>query len=247
MAITRRGITSDLVPFVEDHLGLGSFRVAYQPIVHLCDGDKVFAYEALMRSADARFVDPPTAIKGSIDSDVCGELGRLLRMLAVENCQDHALFLNVHPREFEDGWMVRPDDPIFRHDHPVFLEITESVPLSHESYCRGALAEVRAKGIRLAVDDLGAGYSNLLYIAELEPEIVKLDRGLTQVSVRNERSQRFMTAVVNLCHEMGAKVVAEGIETQEELQAVRETGVDFGQGYLLGRPEVPSDFKEMSL
>lgn len=235
MGITRRGITSDLLPFVEAQLGITGLQVAYQPIFDL-QTTQVFAYEALMRSPDARFKDPPSVISGSIAQNVCGELGRLMRQLATQGCHSYPLFLNVHPAEFEDGWMVRPDDPIFQHEEPVYLEITESVPLSHESYCRGTLAEVRTKGVRLAVDDLGAGYSNLLYIADLEPEIVKLDRGLTRAIRSGPRQKRFITSVIHLCRDMGADVVAEGIETMEELEAMREAGAKYGQGYLLGRP-----------
>jgi EAL domain-containing protein (putative c-di-GMP-specific phosphodiesterase class I) len=237
MGINRRGLTSDLVPYVEERLGLTSLQVAFQPIFDLCNDSKPFAYEALMRSDDERFVDPPEVIRSSIDRDVCGELGRLMRHLAVEQCRDHPIFLNVHPHEFEDGWLVRPDDPIFRHDHPIYLEITESVPLSHENHCRGTLSEVRANGARLAVDDLGAGYSNLLYIAELEPEIVKLDAGLARAIVRNERSERLVARIVDLCRDMGAEVVAEGIETRDQLDAVVRAGCRYGQGFFLGRPQ----------
>ncbi len=244
MGITRRGLTEDLVPHVESTIGITGLKVAFQPIVEVAT-KRVFAYEALLRSTDVRFVGPPALIEETIAKNVCGELGRITRGLAIAECRNSALFLNVHPKEFEDGWVVRPDDPIFQHEHPVYLEITESVPLSHESYCRGTLSEIRDKGIRLAVDDLGAGFSNLLYIAQLQPDIVKLDRELTRAVADDERSQRLVEGVVKLCTDMGAQVVAEGVETVAELRGVVEAGVTFVQGFLIGypvlEPEVPID------
>lgn len=89
------------------------------------------------------------------------------------------------------------------------------------------------------VDDLGAGYSNLKHIVDLEPKIVKLDRGLIAGCGRGTRQQRLVTSVVRLCDDLGAQVVAEGIETMDELRALRDTGIHFGQGYLFARPGFP--------
>jgi EAL domain-containing protein (putative c-di-GMP-specific phosphodiesterase class I) len=110
------------------------------------------------------------------------------------------------------------------------------------------LGEVRRRGVRIAVDDLGAGYSNLRYIADLEPEVVKLDRGLVAGVKRSSRRHRLVTSIVELCRSQGARVVVEGIETGEELRAVLETGAQFGQGYYFAKPSpelVQLDWREM--
>jgi EAL domain-containing protein (putative c-di-GMP-specific phosphodiesterase class I) len=86
--------------------------------------------------------------------------------------------VNVHPQELNEGWLIRPDDPIFLHDDDVYLEITESVPLTHFDLCLNVLREIRSRGgVHFVIDDLGAGYSNLKSIADLEPRVVKLDAG----------------------------------------------------------------------
>jgi EAL domain-containing protein (putative c-di-GMP-specific phosphodiesterase class I) len=175
----------------------------------------------------------------AIEKRCCGALGRVIRELATEGCPDYPLFLNLHPHEFDEGWLVRPDDPIFEHSQAVYLEITESVPLSHFTLCHSVLAELRHKGALLAVDDLGAGFSNLKYIADLAPEVVKLDRDLVTGIDRIQRQHRLVTALVRLCTELGAKVVAEGIETAEEARAVADTGAHYGQGYYYARPDFP--------
>jgi EAL domain-containing protein (putative c-di-GMP-specific phosphodiesterase class I) len=201
--------------------------------------NRIFAYEALVRSTSPDYKSPPALFAEAINGDCCGALGRQIREEAITCCPSQPLFLNIHPNEFDEGWLVQPDDPIFGHDHPIYLEITESVPLSHFHYCHSVLSEVRGKGVFLAVDDLGAGYSNLKYIADLKPEIVKLDRGLT-TDIHTDRRQRLLVAgLVRLCVDLGAKVVAEGLETADQVQAAFDTGVHYGQGYVLAKPSFP--------
>lgn len=224
---------------VELEIVEGCLRIHYQPIVDL-KTRQVFAYEALARSATTRFVGPVQMFQAALDAHCCGELGRALRQIAVNESPPLPLFVNVNPNEFDEGWLVRPDEPIFWHSEHVYLEITESVPLSHFEVCRSVLEEIRSKGVSLAVDDLGAGYSNLKYISDLAPAIVKLDRELVMGLTEDTRQFQLVKQLVRLCIAMGARVVGEGIETVGELRAVRAAGVHFGQGYLLARPAFPA-------
>jgi EAL domain-containing protein (putative c-di-GMP-specific phosphodiesterase class I) len=233
---TRHGAEdTDRVPAV---LAVGELKVVYQPIVDL-KKRKVFAYEALVRSTSPHFQGPPALFTEAIRSKYCGALGRAVRELTVERAPPFPLFVNIHPNEFDEGWLVQPDDPMFNHEHPVYLEITESVPLSHFSLCHSVLAEVRSRGVLLAVDDLGAGYSNLKYIADLSPEVVKLDRGLIVQLVKGTRQHRLVRSIVRLCEDLGTKVVAEGIETEDEARAVIDTGAHYGQGFFFAKPSYP--------
>ncbi len=234
---------------VEEALSAGDLYVALQPIVNFQKRD-VFGYEALARCKSPLFKDPLGLINEAVASDCMGQLGRDLRAMAVRSCPRSALFLNVHPSEFNQGWLVRPDDAIFFHDEPIYLEITESVPLSHYEHCHGVLKEIRSRGISLAVDDLGAGYSNLKYIADLSPEVVKLDRELIANLRSQTRLHKLVSAIVRLCDGLGAKVVAEGIETIDEMCAVIDTGAHYGQGYLFARPSLPApmvDWKSLEM
>jgi EAL domain-containing protein (putative c-di-GMP-specific phosphodiesterase class I) len=213
-------------------------RVVYQPLVDLRT-KAVFAYEALVRSNSPDFESPMSLFAAAIQQSCTGELGRIIRELAIQGCPGHPLFLNIHPAELNDKFVVQPDDPIFQHGEDVYLEITESVPLSHFRLCQSILSEVRGRGVYLVVDDLGAGYSNLRYIADLQPRIVKLDRDLVAGLRKGSRMFKLVSAIVVLCRELDAMVVAEGIETVEELEAVQAAGARFGQGYLLARPAFP--------
>lgn len=210
----------------------------YQPVVDLRTR-KIFAYEALARPKTPDFPGPMELFAAAVEHSCTGELGRLLREMTIEGCEDFPLFINIHPAELNERWIVQPDDPIYQHDRDVYLEITEGVPLSHFHLCQTILAEVRGRGIHLVVDDLGAGYSNLKYIADLHPRVVKLDRGLIAGLTQDSRLFKLVSGIVVLCKQLDAMVVAEGIETVDELEAVIESGAHFGQGYLLARPAFP--------
>jgi EAL domain-containing protein (putative c-di-GMP-specific phosphodiesterase class I) len=212
--------------------------VAFQPIVCLRTRT-IFAYEALARTRLADIGGPLEMFAAAVDQGIVGQLGRVLRQLAVDGCTTHPLFVNVHPGELNEHFIVQPDDPIFRHSEDIYLEITEGVPLSHFRLCQNILQEVRGRGVYLVVDDLGAGYSNLKYIADLHPRVVKLDRGLIAGISKSSRLFRLVKSIVILCKDLGASVVAEGIETVRELEAVREAGAHYAQGYLLARPKFP--------
>ena len=220
---------------VQEALEAGKLYIAFQPIVDL-KRRTTFGFEALVRSEAPEFPNALAVIEAAVAARFMGQLGRALRRYAVERCGKYALFINLHPDEFDEGWLVRPDDATAWHDGEIYLEITESVPLTHYRYCHSVLAEMRAKGLRVAVDDLGAGYSNLKYIADLAPEVVKLDRTLVADLRSGTRLHTLVTSIVDLCRRLGARVVAEGIETRQELEASIEAGAHYGQGYFLGRP-----------
>ncbi len=213
--------------------------VVFQPIVLLETGE-TFAYEALVRCQLSQFSPPPVLFERALALGCVGRLGRMIREIAVPLCAERPLFLNVHPQELNESWLIRPDDPILTHEHDIFLEITESVPLTHFDRCLGVIQELRARGgIHLVVDDLGAGYSNLKTIADLEPRFVKLDRGLIAGIDKRPRQRQLVAGVVRMCEDLEADVVAEGIETVDEYDAVRDAGATYAQGFLFAHPGFP--------
>ena len=230
-------------PSVLEVIETGQLRVVFQPLVDL-GTRKVFAQEALVRTA--AFKSPPELFDAAVEQKCTGILGREIRKLSVAGCPDLPLFLNIHPSELNEPYLVQPDDPIFLHSEDVYLEITEGVPLSHFGLCQSILSEMRQRGVHLVVDDLGAGYSNLKYIADLHPRVVKLDRELVAGLTINSRMHALVKAIVVMCESLGAMVVAEGIETSDELAAARDAGAHFGQGYLLARPNFPGADRELA-
>ncbi|MEY2936387.1 MAG: hypothetical protein RL033_7136 [Pseudomonadota bacterium] len=213
--------------------------IVFQPIVAITTR-RLFAYEALTRCRWPSLANPETLFRRASEESCCGRLGRIVRAASVQRAPGVPLFVNVHPDELSARWLVRPDDPVFFHDHDVYVEITESAAFTHYDLCVSVLKEIQSRaGIFLAVDDLGAGHSNLKRVLDLEPRIVKLDRALITGLDQNPRQQILVRHVVRLCVELGAEVVAEGIETYDELSAVVDSGCHYAQGYLLGRPSYP--------
>ncbi len=214
-------------------------RVVFQPIVNLSSG-KTFAYEALARCTLPNFESPAVLFERAAAEQACGRLGRVVRNVLFETCGAIPVFVNVHPQEAGQRWLVQPTDPLFLHEQPVYLEVTESAAFEAFDVCMQVLHEVRDRcGAHIVVDDFGAGYSDLQRVMALKPDIVKLDMSLVRNLDASAEKQRFVTGLVRTCHQLGATVVAEGIETAEELQAVRNAGADLGQGYFLGRPVYP--------
>jgi EAL domain-containing protein (putative c-di-GMP-specific phosphodiesterase class I) len=224
---------------MEDVIRPEDLNVVFQPIVDLRTGS-LFAVEALVRCSIPRFQWPPVLFEHAVAHNYCGRLGRMIREVTFRLCGGMPVFINIHPAELSERWLVQPDDPIFSHDHDVYLEITESVPFSHYNLCISVLKEVRMRGqLKLVIDDLGSGYSNLKRISDLQPQVVKLDMELIAGIDKNRAQKRLVKSIVKLCTDMGALVVAEGIETEGELSAVTETRAHYGQGYLLARPAYP--------
>jgi EAL domain-containing protein (putative c-di-GMP-specific phosphodiesterase class I) len=220
-------------------LGPLDLNVVFQPIVDL-GTRRLFAVEGLVRCSAFGMSSPPLLFEHAVKHAYCGRLGRAIRELTVERCPGVPIFTNVHPNELSQRWLIRPDDPIFSHDTDVYIEITEAVPFSHYEHCVSVLRELRSRGqVHLVIDDLGAGFSNLKRIVDLEPKIVKLDIELVRGIDREPRQRALVRSIVDMCHGQGARVVAEGIETVSELHAVIDAGVQLGQGFLLARPGFP--------
>jgi EAL domain-containing protein (putative c-di-GMP-specific phosphodiesterase class I) len=221
-------------------LTTNDINMVFQPIVEIATGT-LFAHEALVRCKLPQFASPPILFAAAEKERACGHLGRIIRQQTFERCPDIPLFVNVHPEELSQRWLVRPDDPLYFHEREVYLEITESAAFTHYDLCMSVLREICARaGVHLVVDDYGAGHSNLARILDLNPKIVKLDGALTRGINKDARRQIMVRHMVALCVDLGAKVVAECVETVEELKAIADLGVHFAQGYVLARPAFPT-------
>ena len=118
----------------------------------------------------------------------------------------------------------------------MIVEVLESSLVENDDTAMSTLQKLRADGARIAVDDFGAGFANLSRLHLLKPDIIKIDRSLTATDQGAAQHQAVLTAVAEFAHCFGAFVIAEGIETKTQLNAVTASGCDAVQGYLLGRP-----------
>ena len=119
------------------------------------------------------------------------------------------------------------------------VELTEHVAVPEYQPLLERVAELRRIGLRVAVDDTGTGYSSLAHILEVQPDIIKLDRDLTRGIAGDAVRRTLAAALARFAGEIGARVVAEGVETEEDARGLVELGVTLGQGWFLGRPGLP--------
>ena len=145
------------------------------------------------------------------------------------------MYVNLHPIELLDESLADPAG-LGAHASRIVLEVTERASLSEIEGSQARVKALRAAGFRVAVDDLGAGYSGLSSRTDLEPDTVKLDMTLVRDVWQSPVKKSVVRAMTELCSELGVTLVAEGVETQQERIALEALGVKLMQGYLFGRP-----------
>jgi EAL domain-containing protein (putative c-di-GMP-specific phosphodiesterase class I) len=221
---------------------LNSLWIAYQPIVSW-SRRSTFAHEALVRNEEPTLRSPPDLFEAAERLGRLEELGRNVRDRVAKtldaNPVDGLLFINLHAMELADDRLLAPDAPLSRHAARVVLEVTERAPLEQIRDATTRVAQLRALGYRIAVDDLGAGYAGLTSFAHLEPDVVKVDMSLIRGLDRSPMKQKLVGSIVSLCRDLGIEIIAEGIETPAERDALVRVGGDLCQGYLFARPEKP--------
>jgi diguanylate cyclase (GGDEF)-like protein len=219
-----------------------AFKFVYQPIMRVRDG-ALFAYEALCRPTDPGFRHVGELIETAVRAGRIRELGRVLRRILVEPLgalpEGCALFVNIHPQDLAEEQRLEAEPHLLPWANRVVLEVTETEAIRDYDRARSRIQALREAGFRVALDDLGSGYSSLNLLAQLEPDLVKLDMELVRGIQHGGRTARLVQHLIEFCRGEGFTTVAEGIETEAELRVVGELGVDFVQGYLLGRPLPP--------
>jgi PAS domain S-box-containing protein len=222
---------------IVDVLRHGLVTMVFQPIVHLATGD-VLGTEAL-----ARFTSEPVRSpdKWFAEAETVG-LGTELELAAIRAALDaldelppHVyLSLNASPSTVMSEQLsallagVAADRLV--------LELTEHVSVDDYSLLERALCPLRSRGLRLAVDDAGAGFASMRHILNLHPDLIKLDVALTH-GLHNDPARRaLISALLSFSDEINAQIIAEGIETEPELTILQQLGIQHGQGFLLGRP-----------
>jgi EAL domain-containing protein (putative c-di-GMP-specific phosphodiesterase class I) len=215
----------------------GNFTVVYQPIRE-CHGKKIVGFEALTRFfvQEQRSPDVWFAEAASVG------MGELLEVSAIEKAlegldklpEDAYLSLNVSPESVLSGAVnhVLSDTPLSR----IVLEVTEHVPVPDYSQFGTILEPLRKRGLRLAIDDAGAGYASFRHILKLNPDFIKLDMSLTRNIDADPMCLALAAALIRFAEDTGSKIIAEGVETTSELAVLQDLKVNMVQGYLVGRP-----------
>jgi EAL domain-containing protein (putative c-di-GMP-specific phosphodiesterase class I) len=224
---------------------------AFQPIMRLGPDRTVLGFEALSRGPKGTGLERADDLFGSAtEHQLLVELDRLCRRRALLSSgripTNAKLFVNTLPAtirdpqfrgrsliEFLDKAQVSPDR--------IVIEITEKLVIENYNLFREAMAYFTDLGMSFAVDDVGSGYSGLESIARLKPTFLKIDIALIRDVHVSRVNRAICEAIIALGHGIGAAVIGEGIQAEEEAAALLEMGVDWGQGFHLGRPDTPSE------
>ena len=238
-----RPVDESLVPLVGQALADRSFHPVFQPIYSLADG-RLMAVEALTRFDVRPYRTPDLwfAAAESIGQGVELELAAIEAALEASQTlpREVALSLNASPATLGDP---RLRDLV--RDHPereLIVEITEHAVVVDYHLLQGIVGQLRALGVRIAVDDAGAGFSTLQHIVQLGPETIKVDISLTQGVSTSPLRRALAGSLIEFAQRTGAELVVEGIEEAHDLSTWITLGADAAQGYLIGRPgDLPVD------
>src|SRR6185369_4159101 len=218
---------------------LNHLWMAFQPIV--CWSERrIHAYEALVRNDEPSLSRPDHLFDAAEQLHRVQELGRTIRRAvaqAVVNAPTDALiFVNLHANDLTDEELYAENAPLAVFAERIVFEITERTSLDKMSDIQERMAALRARGYRIAVDDLGAGYAGLSSLASLQPEVVKLDMSLVRGVDQQPIKQQLVASLQTLGGPLGIRVVAEGVETVAERDTLVNIGCDLFQGYLFAKP-----------
>ncbi len=227
----------------------GDFELHYQPTIDTRDGS-ISSLEALIRWRHPQrgLISPQHFIGTAEETGLIHAIGRwTLRQLLADFGQWQAsgrplprLSFNVSPRELAEYGFVETVDEILS-DHagelpPLELEVTENLMVHYPERSARVLRRLCSRGFRVAIDDFGSGYASLLYLQRFPVDKIKIDRQYVDGVQEGTRQRALVSATIQLARELGAELVAEGVETLEQLRSLQELGCHQVQGYLYCRP-----------
>lgn len=239
LAVPTRGTAADpaLVPLVDDLLARGAFHVLYQPIYSLGDG-ALLGVEALTR-VDVEPYRPPDHWFAAAQAAGRGDDLEMAAVAAAIAGAEHLpagieLAINLSPAVLADPRLVE----LVRSagGRQLVVEITEHAAIEDYDTLLERLAQLRALGVLVAVDDAGAGIASLRHIVQIAPDIIKLDISLTQEVTASPLRRALGGSLIEFAERTGARLLVEGVEHGDDLVAWTHLGAHAAQGYLLGRP-----------
>jgi EAL domain-containing protein (putative c-di-GMP-specific phosphodiesterase class I) len=233
----------------------------FQPIFHLQTND-CLGFEVLNRPPVTAFFPHTEAFYDFIgETDQVFTFERFCREISLERYKAAAqakqnremvLFLNVHPEVLSDssyrsGETLQLLEKFGFAPEQIVFELTERHAVQDYDAFERVLSHYRSQGFRIAIDDAGSGYNSLKAIVSLKPEFIKLDKSLIRDVHTNPNQQHVVKLLQEFASGSGTHIIAEGIEESREISYLRSEGIEFGQGYALGRPKTELQYRPLSL
>lgn len=232
------------------------FELHYQPIVDLANPRHVYKAEALLRWTNPRYtaMGPATFIPIAERAGLIGELGAVAADKAIEQCArwrqsiapDLQVSINRSPlqvRTDHDQLFIQALQRNNLDGTAAAIELTEGLLLEDEPQTHASLHAMRAAGVNISIDDFGTGYSSLSYLQKFPADFIKIDRVFVQGLQTSERSKSLCSAIIAMAHRLGIRVIAEGVETLQQVQQLQLMGCDFAQGFYFAKPMPPREFE----
>ncbi len=237
-------------------LSRGELRLYFQPIVDLATG-RVAKAEALLRwqHPDRGLLLPAEFIPLAEESGLIHDIGNWVFMQSLAWCKrwiertqtQFQISINASPIQFMQRKQVidwgRYLEDAGMAPNSMSVEITEGVLFNTSPITEQHLLEMRESGIQVAIDDFGTGYSSMTYLKKFDVDYLKIDHSFVRATDPGDNSRIIAKTIIVMAHQLGLKVIAEGIETAEQYDWLRQMGCDFGQGFLFSRPIPPQDFE----
>jgi diguanylate cyclase (GGDEF)-like protein len=238
---------------LREALRAGELSLEYQAKINLNDGS-LAGFEALARWKDSQLgvVPPNEFIAVAEECGLIEELGvwvlheacSTFQKLRTQGIDLGQMSVNVSMRQLRDDRFVNEvRDALMRHAmsaEALEIEVTESTLAGNHREVSGLLESLRRTGVRIAIDDFGTGYSSMSVLAELPTDALKIDRSFVVESASQGSSRSVIEAIISIAHVLGKVTVAEGVETIDQVRALRQLGCDFAQGYFFAKP-VPAE------
>jgi predicted signal transduction protein with EAL and GGDEF domain len=251
-AAERQLLENDLRQAIER----GELWMAYQPIVRAA-GEEISGFEALVRwnHPSRGAISPDKFIPLAEEAGLIGRIGEWVLRTSLEEAArwpDHVrVAVNLSPLQFNDPSVVTMVAAHLQETgvraERLELEITEGVFLAEGESTDDTFAKLKALGVRLALDDFGTGYSSLGYLKKAPFDKIKIDQSFVRGAASStNRNAAIIRAIVTLAETLGMDTCAEGVETHDDLQLIRELGVSMVQGYIFGRPSAAEAARELA-
>jgi EAL domain-containing protein (putative c-di-GMP-specific phosphodiesterase class I) len=216
-----------------------TIRIAFQPVVSIAQR-KLVGYEALMRCDETLFASYGALLTASDRVAWRPLMARTIYQRIATACADlpdgALLFVNVHPFDSQEGLLTGPDAPLEPLGRSIVLEVSDHASVNHVESFANSVPALRGAGYRIAVDDLGTGPSGMTVFTRLLPDFVKLDRAFVSGVGSDDAALRMARGMYALCRELGVPVIAEGVETAVQRDALASMGADLAQGNVFGEP-----------
>lgn len=245
---------SYLTSYLKEAIETNAIEFHYQPIVRLQDG-KITKAEVLARWFDEHLghVSPARFIPLAENTNLINQLGNQLLNTTLKTMQEIQaagkniqFSVNVSPNEFMSAAFEFDKKASFAahegvHSHNVVFELTEGVLVRNKELVQGKISDFDSQGIKFAIDDFGTGYSSLAYLQELRVNFIKIDKVFVD-AIETVEGNALCRSIVDLAHALNLEVIAEGVETAQQVVELKKIGCEYAQGYFYSKPVAKHEF-----